>query len=763
MTLDDAPVSQAVYCDYILRGDWEERNAEFVESGVSVFHLTVPHGDQGLGHDFFDQAFWVDDGVYPEDDHTYAYSLDRQAADILKHCPEALFYIKFCLSPPLRWTEKYPGEMQTDENGTRYREASWCSPRYLRDLANYLENLVRYCESRTWGKQIVGYLPLPYGEGATLLTIAGNLFDRSEASTRGFRAWLTEHYGSDQALAAAWQVPAVTLATAEVPRDSEWLRKRREAIPTLGGEPLGGQGVTTNANVKPHGLFHWIEPSEAVREHDYCRFMQHTLITWISTASKAIQDACTARDVQRVVLIDALKQPLMGWQIQSNFDGIGDGQSFPNLLLLSGSWGIGPVLDQLGIDGLWNPADYTARTLGFAYESEGLTDSLVLRGQTAMVENDARNYVGQGIQDQGAFRTEHESEVGLTRNAAMSLSRGWQSYWCNVGSSYFHDAGIQRTIKKLTPMLDRLNTAPHAETRDAIALIIDDESPLYEDFTSGYQSLACIWQRVRGLAHCGVPYRIYLLSDLERDNFPAYKVFLFPNLFKVDDNVEALLRRKVLRDGNLAIFGPATGITDGRILTAEPASRLLGVPMELHPRTVVRHVIVQDQGHPISRELPAAFIYGDSLPYGPTLTPAEWAVEHNGAVPLGHANLCWFIHRTGLFFKAFGQGPAGNGQSGSRGSDDYGLVWSVAMPLPANLLRACARYAGCHIWCEEDDVIYASDSIAAIHSVKSGPRTLRLPRVCRVTDALTNQLVGEGMREINLEISSPATRIFRLE
>ena len=86
------------------------------------------------------------------------------------------------------------------------------------------------------------------------------------------------------------------------------------------------------------------------------------------------------------------------------------------------------------------------------------------------------------------------------------------------------------------------------------------------------------------------------------------------------------------------------------------------------------------------------------------------------------------------------------------------------MPLPANLLRACARHAGCHIWDEDDDVIYASDSLVAIHAVKGGPRTLRLPRACRVTDAVTDQPVGRGrVREISFRVDPPATRIFRLE
>jgi len=314
----------------------------------------------------------------------------------------------------------------------------------------------------------------------------------------------------------------------------------------------------------------------------------------------------------------------------------------------------------------------------------------------------------------------------------------------------------------MVPMLDRLNTAPHRETRDAIALIIDDESTVFEDFTGGYQALAVIWQRVLGLAHCGVPYRLFMLSDLARENFPPYKVYLFPNLFVVNDRVMAQLREKVLRDGNLAIFGPATGIHDGTCLNAEGATRLFNVKMELIPRTTVRHVIVQDNGHPISAEVPASLTYGDRMAYGPTLVPREWAVEHAGGVSLGHANACWFIHRTGLFLKEMGAGTAGNGATGARGVDDYGMLFSSAMPLPANLLRAAARYAGCHIWCEQDDVIYASDSFVALHSVKVGSRVIHLPRPCTVTNALTNEVLGDNLMEIRVTVTPPETFLFTL-
>jgi hypothetical protein len=764
IVLDGEPVSQAAYCDYILRGDWDARVREFADSGVCVYHLQVPHGDQGRGHDFFDGAFWVDDHVFPEDDFPCPLSLDRQAEIVLGHCPHARFYVKTWLSPPIRWTETHADQMLTAEDGRRFREPCWASPPYLAGLARALATAVRFCESRPWADRIVGYLPIPYGEGCTLLTCGGWMFDQSAAAAAGFRAWLRARYDSDAALQAAWADPAATLASAAVPRDSEWLRKRREAVPHIEGQPIASFAANC-PSARPAGLFHWLEPAQAAREHDYCRFMRDALAHWLRTVVGAIRGACAEAGVRRVVLIDALKQPLLGWQIQSAFDGIGDGQSFPNMLQLSGSWDVGPILDASGLDGLVNPADYTARTVGFALESEGLTDSLPLRGMTAMVENDARTYVGQGVHEQGAFRTPREVEAGLLRNAALPLSRGWQSYWCNVGSSYFHDAGIQKTVRQLVPLLDRLNRAPHRETRDAVAMVIDDGSPMFEDFTSGYQSLAVIWQRVKGLALCGVPYRLYLLSDLEKETLPACKVWLFPNLFKVDEPVLRLLRQRVLRDGNVALFGPATGITDGRILTAGPASALLGVPMELLPRTTVRHVLAQDAGHAISRELPAGFVYGDSLPYGPTLVPREWAVETHGATPLGHANLCWFIHRTGLFIKEFGRGAAGSGQPGARGDGDYAAIWSVAMPLPPELLRACARHAGCHVWSEQNHQIYASGSLVSLHTVKTGRHTVRLPRACRVRDALSGECLGRTrVRRIVVECqAAPETRVFLLE
>lgn len=762
----DEIIPQAGYRDYILRGDWEDRIREFAESGVTVFHLRVPCGvhPNTRAEDFHDQSLWLGPDDYPADDANYPYPLDRQAGHVLEACPDARFYVIFAPNVPLSWTRANPDEMQTDETGRRYRFPSLASEAYLTGLDRFVRHMVRYCEGKPWGDRVLGYLCLPYGEGCLPMNIAGKMFDCSLASEAGFRVWLTERYGSDAALREAWGDDAAALATARVPHDAEWQAKKQGMQPTVGGAPLDLTTVQTNANEAGGGLFHWIEPANAAREHDYCRYMRAACFRWLRTIAGAVKSAAREMGRERLFGIDALKQPLQGWEILSMFDGIGEDGSFPNMLLLSGSWDVEEMLDDPNLDLVWNPADYTARTVGFGYESEGVTESMTLRGKIAMIENDARCYVGAGVHDQGAFRTIEEVRAGLARNAAMVVTRGIQDYWCNVGSSYFHDGAIMKEIETLTAAIGRAQALPHRETRDAVAMVIDDESPLHEDFSSGYQNLACIWQRVRGLAHCGVPYRMLLLSDLKRANLPAYKTWFFPNLFQIDDDRLALLHATVLRNGNLAIFGPATGITDGRRLGAEGASRLLGVPMELAPRTTARYVVAQDFGHPITRELPAQLIYGDSLQYGPTLIPQEWAVEQNGGTPLGHASICWFLHRTGLFLQERGLGAAGNGRPGARGAGDYAMVWSVALPLPAALFRACARYAGSHVWTDRDDVIFASENLLAVHSMKAGPLTVRLPGPRRVTDLLTGKAVAaKPVERLRLQVTPPYTRVFVME
>lgn len=730
---DGTAISPAAYCDCILgnREDWIARNRDFVESDVHLYFLTERHD-----WETYSTSFWKDEGVYPTPPAD-VFDLPQEVEALLAMDPSARFFVRPGEMVPKAWQAKHTEEMQLSSSGKQLNQLSLASELGWEHYTRYLEHVIRYCETQPWGDRIVGYMLFPYGEGLTGLATEGYTFDVSPMMQQAFQQWVRERYPDEEALRAAWGDAEVTFATVAVPTEDAW-RAKREA------------------------MLHFPEPATVQRERDYFALQQVLFKRYVRRFFTTARAALQGRPA--LLGLDALKQPMLGWMLNQAFgrqdwitDPMGD---FPEMTLGSGAIDVGELLDDPGWDVIITPSDYTARSVGYAWESEGVNDSLRLRGKTMLVENDARTWMGGEAETLGAFLTPAEVRAGLLRNTAWALTRGHLHYWMNVGSSYFHDTRIhQLAIRDERRLLDASPRWPHRETEHALCLVLDDDSPRHENGTAGYQQLACLWQRHLGLSHCGVPYRVYLFSDLAHSNMPRYRTYLFPDLFALNEERYALLRQTVLRDGQTAIFGPATGITDGKQLTAEWISRLLNVEFELVRKNAPRRVMVHG-AHPLTQPLPACMTFGDSYPYGPVLVPSRAAVNAGGFTTLGSATTFWGINKPGLILQEFGAGGAGNGRPGARGADDYAVVWSIAMPLPANLLRECARYGGSHIWCEDDDVVLASDTIAALHTVKTGAHRLRFPTPRPVWDLLTGAFLGAGMSEVEMSMTGPETRLF---
>jgi len=722
--VDGKPLSYAAYQDmasgakWLVNPDqWLERIKNFINSGVHLFSLQpdyVVHDNWG------DTQFWLGDGIYPEVDSEKIFCLDKQAEGILNMDPTAYFVVRTSDYVPKAWTIDNAKLMQQSHDGFISKQPSMASVKARSDIIRFLERLVAYCESRPWANRVIGYLFYPHGEGITDLNCSGYFFDQSLPMQEAFHKFVKRKYPSDAELRAAWGDDSVTRETIKVPTDLE-LKLEREKV------------------------FHFIEGNQLQKTRDYATLQRELFMDWYKTIIYAMRGFLSHRPV--LFGIDMAKQSMLGWQLQLAFNGTGPGSDFLNMLYASGSLGIGELLDQPGLDLIMTPADYTARNLGFAWEAEGIADSMGLRDKAFWVENDSRSYEEIEGHTQGAFASDREVRVGLLRNTANALTRGHMEYFATPYAAYFQPMGVQEHgIKTLVPILDRVPNIPHVETKHAIAMIIDDESPFYENGTSGYQNLAVIWQRVIGLAHTGIPYRIYLFSDLVRENMPNYRTYFFPNLFQMDEYKMQVLENKVYKDGRIAIFGPATGITNGKTLSADWASKVCGVEMELLRKHAPRRVIVNG-ANPITKNLPSSMVYGDSLPYGPIIIPAKNAVEKAGGMILGSSTVFWGINRPGLFAVDHGS---------------HKIAWSVAIPMPGNLLRELARYGGCHVWCEEDDVVMASETVVALHSIKDGRRVIKLPRPRNVWDLVNDKMIGECLGEIEIDVSAPDTRVFYL-
>lgn len=734
IVFDGEPIAPAIYMDAKIgvpqlphaRPDlWLDRQRQFRDSGVHVYCVSPVRFVDGNRT----TRFWTDDGVYPDcspDDEPFC--LDRQAEALLEMDPEAVLFVRFADTVPPSWFEKNRDQLQTPspeiENAPLKRQhASLSSTKALDDLCRYIQRLLEYVERQPWAERVVGYVYYPGGEGTTTLTNAGCMFDHSPVHQRAFADWLHQRYGSQDALRDAWQDADLRFDQILIPRDEQW----RAARARTG---------------------HWPDDPFFARMRDYFRFQRDMHMHWYKTLVRRTRTALTDR--QTIFGIDTGKVPLLGWQLHLTMRG-GGGPELVDTFAGSGHLDYAELLDEPGLDILMTPADYTARMVGHGFEPEGIADSLHLRGKTILCENDARTIAPGESETMGAFNTPEEVRAGLLRNSAWSLTRGHIDYWMIAGGAYFDDPVVQtHGIQSVVPILNASVHWPHEETEHAVALILDDTAPMHTNGTVGYHNIANIWQRILGLAHCGIPYRIYMFSDLAHDNMPDYRCYLFPNLFELNSDRLELLRRKVLRDGRMAIFGPATGITDGDRLGAEGATELLGVEMKLVTDHQAQHRVIVGGKHPIAAAMRSNQTYGDSMPYGPILCPAEKSsVTHAGGHVLGEANTFWQINRPGLFIR----------DARETGDGDYTVAWSIAAPLPANLIRELARHGGCNVWCEEDEVVFASETVAALHTNSPGRRTLQLPSPRTTWDLLTGESLGVIDR-IEMDLTPPETRLF---
>jgi hypothetical protein len=181
-------------------------------------------------------------------------------------------------------------------------------------------------------------------------------------------------------------------------------------------------------------------------------------------------------------------------------------------------------------------------------------------------------------------------------------------------------------------------------------------------------------------------------------------------------------------------------------------------------------VKITSRDHPYTKSLPAGLAYGtdvnvdnikqwfdhrlylkdpsDStlrrdLP-GFSISPRFWG-DDAGAKVLGQLA---GLNRPGLLVKE---------QPG------WTSVYSSAPILPAALLRNIARAAGCHIYSDANDVVYANGNFISIYSPTEGARTIRLPRAARVIDLMENQTLSEGKTEFSLTMPANTTKLLGLE
>lgn len=724
--VDNKPLALPAYSPVAGRRPalFREQSARFFQHKLALYLITPPCAilPPGEEQQWEPSRFWRGDEIAEQPLYPSVNDLDADVAHILEGDPGAYILLRGYCDEPASWRRLHPEELFVNDVGERQQTPSLASDLFAEMRGRVTRAWIGWCESRPWAHRIIGYWNGDRIEGSHQPLIDGWLFDHSPVMLARWRAFLKVKYGTVEKLRAAHNAPGADFDTYDTPRDDN-------------------RGSVIDLERRP---FWPCRP--ALKDYlELTRDLYHARLRRLAADTRA---ACLGR--KRVLVYDCLKQWMQGWSNLGFFD---QGKSwplaFPESLAGSGHLSVAPLFNAPGLDGLVTPHDYQARGIGGVYENEGIADSCVLRGRVFLSEMDTRSWTGTDVifpaRDMGEFKA-------ITwRNLATAWTRGFHNYWMDVCQDWFADPAMHRDV--IAPQVRAIRQALDWEHADepGIAVIIDDSAALDADPRGNYLNEAVLWEVRQGLARCGVPHRIYLLDDLALDNFPAHRLFWFPNLFRCDEQKRRLLENKVMRNGCVALWGPASGISDGKKASTASAQALTGFSMELIECNMFRRVLVSDFTHPATSRVDTGAIYGGALAYGPTLVPLD-------GQRLGEAWVHRGLARAGLAVKGFGRGP-GPG----RGPGDWASVFTIAHGLPADLWRGLARWAGAHVWCESNDVLMADRSVVALHTLKGGTRLLRLPRRTDVWDVIADRLVARGIDSVEWTApAGPDTRVFRM-
>ena len=95
-------------------------------------------------------------------------------------------------------------------------------------------------------------------------------------------------------------------------------------------------------------------------------------------------------------------------------------------------------------------------------------------------------------------------------------------------------------------------------------------------------------------------------------------------------------------------------------------------------------------------------------------------------------------------------------------TSDWRSVFIAIPKIPVTILRNIARYAGVHIYSDDNDIIYANQYFLSIHSRKPGTKIIRLPKTTNVYDIVSETYVARDINEFTVKIGQNETRLFLL-
>jgi hypothetical protein len=661
----------------------------FGEAGVHIYAIPAVAGPEWCGH-------WC--GPRPGQPDPYDFSMvEPQLRELLRNDPAALFHLRLYFETAEWWNQLHPDECELASNGQRLNQ-SYASEVWRQDVKDYLRALVAHLKSIGLYERVIAYQVQAgvCGEWIKNSTSMSPLCgDYSQPMRLHFRQWLRQQYGDDATLQRAWARPSVTLDSAEVPSADEQLNARNH-------------------------LFR--DPRQERNVIDYYRCLAEL------TADDLIEFCQTVKELtDGQALAGAFFGYLMDLAWNDCFFGA-DVSGEYSTIQRCGHLGLRKVLDSPDVDYIVSPYGYAFRGLG----GDGLpmppTDSVRLHGKLYLLEEDSHlhNEMDAGGRNFERHHTIAINQRGFNQTITHGLGIWWFADW-PAGSYAAQNPNFQPWLEKfqrLGTWALQLDRSPRSE----VAVLLDDQSFMYESLRNSIDLPLIFRQRVTTLPRFGAPYDLFLLDDLIEGKLPPYKLYVFLNPFHLGAERRAALKQQIRRDGKTALWLYAPGYVEDEPSNAH-MSDLTGFQFGQGNQPWGPLMHVTDFTHLITRDIPQDLFWGTSDPLGPL-----FHLEDPQATVLGQVVYSLGRCKPGFGIKSFGS------ENGA-GKASWHSIYMATPDIPAPVLRGIARFAGVNLYSDAGDVLHATPDLLGVHTVSGGPRDFKLNRCVQVVYDLYNDQV----------------------
>ena len=92
----------------------------------------------------------------------------------------------------------------------------------------------------------------------------------------------------------------------------------------------------------------------------------------------------------------------------------------------------------------------------------------------------------------------------------------------------------------------------------------------------------------------------------------------------------------------------------------------------------------------------------------------------------------------------------------------YASVFSAAKWLSADVYRGIGRMAGCHVYEDQGDFVFANERFLTIHARTAGQKTIRFKRPADPWEVCEKKSYRQGVEEITIPMVRGETLMFSL-